>query len=117
VQAVVKAITCDEVELSSFVPSDPATFALTLRIRIGLENDVGADDFECCVCTPRWLQQVVWEPKWGRHLLIVREFNLVAIEHHIHEYVKECSGNDWISIARMVARVLAWEFEDYEQPR
>jgi hypothetical protein len=112
--AVVRSISSDEFEIKSYAPGDPACFVLNLRIRIGSDETSGADDFELCVCTPQWLRQSVWEPRWGRHLLIVREYDLRAIEKHINDYVGECSGSDWNSIAAKLGRVFAWEFEDYQ---
>ncbi|WGY73627.1 immunity 8 family protein [Burkholderia cepacia] len=110
-----QSISSDEFEINSYAPENPACFVLNLRIRIGNDETSGADDFELCVCTPAWLSQTVWEPSWGRHLLIVREYDLLAIEKCINEYVDGCSGNDWSSIAGKLGRVLAWEFEDYQE--
>jgi hypothetical protein len=114
VHAVVKGITCDQWGLASFVPADPRCFTLSLRLQIGPPDTSSADDFECNVCTPEWLKQAVWDPTWGRHLLVVREYDLAAIEGAIHRYVAGCSGQDWNHIARKLARVFAWEFEDYQ---
>lgn len=112
--AVVRGISSDEFLVKSYVPEDPTCFSMNLRIRIGSDETSGADDFEVCVCTPEWLSQSVWEPRWGRHLLIVREYDLSAIEKCISEYVDGCSGTDWNSIAEKLGRVFAWEFEDYQ---
>ena len=111
--AVVKGITCDQSDLASFTPPNPACFTLTLRLRIGLPDAPGADDFECHVCTPRWLTQTVSGPTWGRHLMIVPEYDLAKMEDSIHRYVASCSGENWANIASKLARVFAWEFEDY----
>ncbi|NKJ48088.1 hypothetical protein CIC12_15325 [Burkholderia sp. SG-MS1] len=112
--AVVKSISCDEFDLGAFVPEDRSCFCLNLHLRIGLAESSGADDFELCVCTPEWLGQTVWEPRWGRHLLIVREYSLPSIEEHIRTYVAQCDGNDWSAIAIKLARIFVWEFEDYQ---
>ncbi|MEM5342290.1 immunity 8 family protein [Paraburkholderia azotifigens] len=112
--AVVKAISCDEFDLRTFTPDDPSCFYLNIRLRIGLAETSGADDFELCVCTPEWLRQTVTEPRWGRHLLIVREYSLASIEKYIQSYVAECDGDDWKTIATKLSRMVAWEFEDYQ---
>lgn len=111
--AVVKGITCDQFDLTSYLPSDPTCCALTLRLRIGLSDAPGADDFECHVCTPMWLAQTVSDPTWGRHLMIVSEYDLAKIEGAIRRYVVACEGDNWGIIASKLARVFAWEFEDY----
>ena len=112
--AVVRNISSDEFEIKSYVPENSGCFLLNLRIRIGSDETSSADDFELSVCTPEWLNQAVWEPRWGRHLLIVREYDLSAIEKCIRDYVDRCNGSNWNSIAGKLARVLAWEFEDYQ---
>lgn len=75
-----KEMSCDECDHETFYPADPTCFHLNLRLRIGLADSPEADDSEVCVCTPEWLKQVVLEPRWGRHLMIVREYNLSAIK-------------------------------------
>ncbi|MFX9552091.1 Imm8 family immunity protein [Acinetobacter baumannii] len=45
--------------------------------------------------------------------MIVDEYDLSTIEAAIHRYVAACSGEDWSQIAWKLARVFAWEFEDY----
>ncbi|MFC4435992.1 immunity 8 family protein [Cupriavidus respiraculi] len=111
--AVVKGITCDQSDLASYSPPDPTCFTLTLRVHIGLADTAGADDFECHVCTPTWLIQTVSGPTWVRHLMIVPEYDLGKIEGAIHGYVASCAGENWPNIASKLARVFAWEFEDY----
>ncbi|MFM0741446.1 immunity 8 family protein [Paraburkholderia xenovorans] len=113
-RAIVKAISCDEFNLNVYEPENSSCFCLNLRIRIGLAESPGADDFELCICTPEWLGQAVWEPRWGRHLLIVREYSLPSIEGYISNYVAQCDGQDWNGIAVKLARMFAWEFEDYQ---
>ncbi|MFL9896424.1 immunity 8 family protein [Paraburkholderia sp. RL17-381-BIF-C] len=112
--AVVKSISSDESDIAKFLPEDMACFSLSLRVRIGSDETSGADDFELCVCTPEWLRKTVWEPRWGRHLLIVREYDLSAIEQCIRDYVAGCHGSNWSEIAGKLARVFGWEFEDYQ---
>ncbi|MHA6910400.1 immunity 8 family protein [Ralstonia pseudosolanacearum] len=112
--AVVKSIASDEANLDGFRPDDAACFSLNVRIRIGVDGAPGEDDFELCVCTPEWLRQTIWEPRWGRHMLIVREYDRSVIEKYIHDYVVECAGADWNAIAGKLARVFSWEFEDYQ---
>ncbi|WP_422879715.1 Imm8 family immunity protein [Paraburkholderia terricola] len=36
-----------------------------------------------------------------------------SIEPFIHSYVAGCSGGGWSEVSRKLARVFAWEFEDY----
>lgn len=114
-KALVKTITCDEVDLSSYAPLDSSNFSITIRVGVGSEEGAGVDNFECHVCTPRWLMNSVWEPIWGRHLLIVREYDRAKIEGQVRQYVNGISGSDWTKLAEKISRNLAWEFEDYDK--
>ena len=112
--AVIRSISSDDFEIKAYAPENPRCFFLSLQIRIGSDEASGADDFQLGVCTPEWLNQSLWEPRWGRHLLVVREYDLSAIEKCICDYVDRCSGADWNSIAEKLAQVFAWEFADYQ---
>jgi hypothetical protein len=115
-KAIVKGMGAGfySVDLDAYYPDDPEIFELWIDIMIGQEDEIGSDDFRLHVCTPKWLQQNVWEPQWGRHMLIVRTYDLSAIKKCVYDYVGECTGEDWQSIAKKIARNLAWEFEDYQ---
>lgn len=113
-RAKLKGISADEVDIHSYVPDDPECFFITLRLCIGPEDDNGGDDFEVFVCTPTWLQKNVWEPMWGRHFLIVKEFNYQLIVGAIIKAISQYEGVGWSEIACKLARLYAWEFEDYQ---
>jgi hypothetical protein len=113
-QAVIKSISSDEFDLKVYEPENPANFSLTLRIRIGSNEMSGADDFELGVCTPEWLLQNIWEPQWGRHMLIVREYDYSVIERCVNDYIEKCFGDTWDVVAEKIARNFSWEFEDYQ---
>ncbi|MCG1041482.1 immunity 8 family protein [Mycetohabitans sp. B8] len=113
-RAVLKGISCDECNLKEYVPEDRRCFFLNLHLCIGLIDKSGADNFELYVCTPEWLNKAIWEPKWGRYLLIVQEYDLLIIEEFIRGYIEQCDGADWNAIVAKLARMFAWEFEDYQ---
>ncbi|MFM0197557.1 immunity 8 family protein [Paraburkholderia strydomiana] len=113
--AVIKSIAIEDHPIDGFVPDDPECFSLNFRIRIGSDEAAGADDFDLCVCTPTWLSRTIWQPKWGRHLLIVREYDRSTIETTICEYVAKCTGGEWRDVAGKLARNFHWEFEDYQE--
>jgi hypothetical protein len=115
VQAFISKISNDEVQINEYKPAEPFCFFLSLRIQIGSNEGSGADDFELGVCTADWLSQNLYEPLWGRHLLIVREYDFASIEKSIRNYVEQCHGDNWNIIAEKLGRVFAWEFEDYRQ--
>lgn len=115
-KAIIKSmwVNSPNVNLDSYLPDDPKNFSLWIEFRVGSENSAGADDFRVLVCTPEWLGQSVWEPRWGRHMLIVREYDRLAIERCVHDYIGTCIGDEWGVVAKKIARNLSWEFEDYQ---
>ena len=114
--AVVRELSCDTFDLKTFFPENPRCFTLTLFLRIGPDDSQAADNFYVYICTPEWLKEKLWEPCWGRHFIILPEYNLAEIEKFIHDYVAQCQGDSWSAIAETLARVFDWEFEDYYQP-
>jgi hypothetical protein len=113
-RAVLKKVSADEVVFESYVPDDPECFSITLRMRIGVEESAGADDFELFVCTPKWLDVNVWGATWGRHCLIVRMYDYDLIFEAIQKKVSEIEGVNWEDLACKLARFYSWEFEDYQ---
>lgn len=113
-RAVIKGISNDVFDVGTYVPESVDNFSLSLRIRIGLDCTQGADDFELFICTPKWLEERMWEPRWGRGLLIVREYDFSTINGLIHEYVSRCEGDSWGTIVIKLGKVFSWEFDDYQ---
>ncbi|MEN5240712.1 MULTISPECIES: immunity 8 family protein [Pseudomonas] len=112
--AVIKGISNDVFDIEAYHPECVDNFSLSLRVRIGLDYTQGADDFELFICTPKWLEETVWEPRWGRGLLIVREYNFSTINGLIHDYVSRCEGDSWEAIVIQLRKVFCWEFDDYQ---
>ncbi|RKP48492.1 hypothetical protein D7S89_13735 [Trinickia fusca] len=102
------------VGLDSYFPDDPKNFSLWIEFRVGPDDSPGADDYRVLICTPEWLSQNIWEPRWGRHMLIVRAYDRFAIEKCVRDYIAKCTGDEWGVVAQKVARNLSWEFEDYQ---
>lgn len=47
-------------------------------------------------------------------MLIVLCYDRDRIESEIAQYVDGCTGKDFWELAQKVARIGAWEFEDYQ---
>jgi hypothetical protein len=116
----VKSIDSIEIEdsLDCYYPVDASNFGTWIRVAIGPADRPGADDFQILVCTPAWLSSFVegeaYRAAWGRHMLIVSEYDIGTIKACIERRVDQCSGDDWQSIALKISRFAAWEFEDYQ---
>lgn len=113
-RAVIKGVSNDIFDVEAYCPEIEDKFSLSLRIRIGLDCTDGADDFEILVCTPKWLEETVWETRWGKGLMIVREYNFSAINDFIYDYVSRCDGDSWEKIVMQLTKVFYWEFDDYQ---
>lgn len=113
-RAVIKDISNYFCDVKTYCPESVDNFSLSLRVRIGLECTQGADDFEIFICTPKWLEESVWEARWGRGLLIVRGYNFFTISGLIHDYVDRCEGDSWEAIVMQLVRIFSWEFDDYQ---
>ncbi|BDH46951.1 hypothetical protein TUM12370_29950 [Salmonella enterica subsp. enterica serovar Choleraesuis] len=113
-KAILKSISNDEFKLNEFYPEHESLFSLRLLLRIGTENNPGADNFDLHVCTPEWLCKNQWFPELMRHTLLVRKYDLDEITKIITDYIEQCEGNNWMEIAQKLSRVFAWEFEDYQ---
>jgi hypothetical protein len=115
--AVVKAMWVDSatINLDSYFPENPECFGLWIEFSVGIKDESGADNFRLFICTPEWLRSECGRKraKWGRHMLIVPEYDLEMIRIEIGLCIDSCTGEDWPTIAQKIARFAAWEFEDY----
>lgn len=102
--------------LKDFRPDDPDCFGLYIRLMVGFKGGKGAESFDLLVCTPSWISaQYAGEGwVWGRHMLIVLEYDFGLIRKVIESYIERCSGSDWQEVATKVSAIGAWEFEDYQ---
>ncbi|MGH8417290.1 MAG: immunity 8 family protein [Pseudomonas sp.] len=113
-RAVVKGISNDIFDVEAYCPQNPDNFALSIRVRIGLDCTQGADDFELLICTPRWLEETVWDARWGSGLLIVRDFDFPIINRMINDFVSCCEGESWDAIVKQLRKTFSWEFDNYQ---
>jgi len=114
-KAKLKELYSLDFNLDNFQPSNNECFVLSLRAMIGPEGNDASESFDIVVCTPRWLLENCREPQWGRHMLIVPEYDLAKIREIIENYCNSCEGKDWDAIAALLSRIGRWEFEDYRQ--
>lgn len=114
--AKLKGISSPDVELQTYWPEDEANFGFLIEAQIGPENEKGADIFQIMVCTPDWIKTnyLAHKTVWGRHMLIVFEYDLIEIESAINRYLESCTAGDWHGLALKLSRIGGWEFEDYK---
>ena len=102
--------------LEEFWPDDKGNFGISVRLMIGAEDSPGSESFDILVCTPDWIKNQYAEEKcvWGRHMFIVLEYDVDLIKREVERYIASCTGEDWLTIARKLSGMGAWEFEDYQ---
>jgi len=117
-KAILKSMWVDSptINLDNYFPGDPGNFGLWIEFRAGPDDSDGADDYRILVCTPDWIKQACRHEKvvFGRHMLIVLEYDIEEIKSAIGRCVEKCDGSDFAAIANKIARFAAWEFEDYK---
>ena len=113
--AELKNIYSIEADLQTFRPARSDCFSLQIRAIIGPRGQLSEESFDLEVCTPKWLLENCKDPVWGRHLIIVQEFNFNQISGMIAQYCERCSGISWEEVASKVSRIGKWEFEDYDE--
>lgn len=119
IQAKIKSIEITEVpdlDPAKFTVEDPEDFCCTFGLTIGPANSEGGELFYLTVCSPKALAKAAEKDGflWGRHHLIVPEYNLKAITGIITKFVERCSGDSWTEVATKLNRIASWEFEDYK---
>ncbi len=117
-KATIKSIEVTEVpdlNPTQFQPDDAEDFICTFGLTIGPTDAEGGELFYVTVCTPKRLEQLCKRDGfvWGRHHLIVPYFDLEKIRGIFVKFVHNCDGAKWDEIGPKLARLGAWEFEDY----
>jgi Immunity protein 8 len=106
----------DIYDLENYSPKNSQNFSFLLQLMIGPEGVDGEESFDVQVCTPEWIKSQYSKEKcvWGRHMLIVLEYDFTLIKNKVEHYIRTCSGSDWAMLALKLGRIGYWEFEDYQ---
>lgn len=115
-KAKLKEFFSSDIDLRNYWPEDERNFGFWASILIGPDEEDGSEIFQLLICTPDWIKYEYGNKSavWGRHMLIVFEYDLGAIKKEIEKYLASCVGGDWHSLAKKFSRVASWEFEDYQ---
>jgi len=107
----------DVYDLVNFIPDKVDNFCFYLEISVGVENEIGSEQFGITICTPIWLLEN--KPNdailFGRSYLIVFRYNYYKIYEKIKSYIENLNGNSWEDLAWKICRIGIWEFEDYQK--
>jgi hypothetical protein len=103
------------VSLKEYRPANPENVAISIRLEAGLVGSDATDSFDLFVCTPNWMKEQCTQEGavWGRHMLLIPEYDYDLILQAVTHRMAACQGKDWHEVANKLARFAAWEFEDY----
>lgn len=115
---IIKSMWIDSttIDLDAYSPEDKGYFGFWIEFRIGIDGEIGADDFRLFVCTPKWLEHECTHDQaiWGRHTLIVCAYDLPKIKKEISKCIENCNGDTWEKFTNQISKYTAWEFEGYQ---
>ena len=106
----------DVFDLVNYQPDPADDFGFLLQALVGPEGGVGEESFDFVVCTPKWLERRRKKSDviFGRHHLIMFEYDYDRLLRTIEHLCDSAEGNSWDEIATKLARFGKWEFEDYK---
>jgi hypothetical protein len=115
---ILKVLSSVDLPDGASLPPDPTDCWVVVTASIGVAGDEASDNFTLYVSTPRRLERIVADETqlWGRHLLIVEQFDWTTVRNAIEKICDETTGDTWDAIASRLGRYAAWEFEDYREP-
>ena len=107
----------DVSDLRAYRPADPQDFAFLLQVMVGPEGAEGEESFDIQVCTPQWLARThePTEVVFGRHLLIVFQYDFAQIERALVTRVAGLEEAGWAQLAARLSSIGKWEFETYRE--
>jgi hypothetical protein len=116
-KAELKSIHSPDIfDLGKFDPNEKDNFGILLQLMVSPKNGKGEESFDIMVCTPQWLIRNYQKSDmiFGRHYLIVFEYDYPKIYDKLKEYIGGIEGDTWNEIALKIGRIGKWEFEDYQ---
>ncbi|MEJ7139168.1 Imm8 family immunity protein [Amphibiibacter pelophylacis] len=114
-EIIFHGVWCYDVDFENFVPELPHNFYRSINVEVGHKSLATKSTFSVTVCSFTWLAHHYSNegPQWGRHLLLVGQYNAEEIRKAITERVLQCSRPTWEKSLEMLCRYFIWEFEDY----
>jgi hypothetical protein len=96
----------------------PPKLSYLLELRIGeVRKKDGGDIFTVLVITPEALRGMESQSQpiiTDRATIVVREYDLVAIETHLASIVDACNRPEWTDTVHELRRYFLWEWDGFE---
>lgn len=116
---IVSCDSSDVVDFFDYQPEDPEDFGFPLNLAIGIEGQIGADNFQLMVATPKYIQRM--HPNQSAILAILLHRYLIVFRYDFNEildvlnnYVRSIEEDSWEKVAEKIGRIARWEFEGYQ---
>lgn len=108
--------SADVNDLDTYLPIEKDNFGISIEINVGPLNEEGDEIFGFVWCTPKWLIQKhkTDDVIWGRHYVIVFEYDFQNLRRKLEEYIGSLEEENWDALALKIGRIGMWEFEDYQ---
>lgn len=108
-------ISNDFFDEATWRPEVEDTFSFWISISVGPQGDIGEEQFQAQVCTPKWLManHAKEEVVIGWQRILVMEYDWSRIEQAVQQWVASWSADDWHTLALHIARLGPWEFDNY----
>lgn len=116
-RAILKQLHSPDIDnLEIYQPDDTDNFGFLIQVIVGQDDAESNESFDVMVCTPKWLRSNYQKTDvvFGLHHLIVFEYNYQRIYDKFNKYINDISDNKWDDIARKLAMIGHWEFQDYQ---
>lgn len=107
----------DHVDWTAFAEHespDPYDDCGWFHVTIGATDNVGANDFQLCVATPRSVGRV--KQSGSEPGIIVDRFDAATVRKAIYERVTSIEGLSWEEIVEQLRKFMRWEYEGMAGP-
>ena len=113
-KSIVKSFICiDHDPLELYTPKDIYNFELWLQIFVGVEDQVGEEMFQLCVCSTKWIEKNHTKKGGliGLYHIIFIEYNYDKIRDTIKK-IFSVEGNNWDEIYQKLSLIGLSEYQE-----
>ncbi|EAR09235.1 Imm8 family immunity protein [Reinekea blandensis] len=106
---VIKSWDCAEHDpIEAWVPEDPSDVEFWCNIAIGIEGEVGADNFQVHIATQKAVSRTT-----SKEFLVVIPYyeNWPQVLGVLQNMAAQCKGLDWTSMSEQLSARFKWEYE------
>lgn len=114
--------------IQHYAPDDPQGFCISIQAFIGTTDDDTSDSFDVLVCTPRWLDKNLKDPRlragqprdwtwlppridFGRSLVLMERWDYPLLHDSLIRLCASFEAPDWGSLASRIDKYLPWEYD------